>query len=425
MAGAEVGPPPAPARTDLRTRCAVAAGRFAGWASRVTGRGAGTQVGGRIMLALAPGALGALAAGHRVVCVSATNGKTTTTRLLVEALRAGGHDAVWNTTGANMASGLAAALARPHTARLAVLEVDERWLARVLDPLRPALVVWGNLSRDQLDRFGEVHAIARTWRALAEAHPDLRVVANASDPHVAWAAEPAEVTWVDLGAAWRNDAATCPRCGSLLRWSEAGFACPGCRFATPPAVARLRGDELVVAGTPVRVPLRMGGAWNLRNAALALTAAHLHFGVDLAAAAAAVGTVEAVAGRFTTIPVGAGRTARVVLAKNPAGWTEVLHWLTTQPGPVVLAVNAHLADGRDTSWLWDVPYELLVGRDVAASGERALDVAVRLDYAGVDPLVERDPRRAAAVLAARTADQAVVTIVASYTQFTALTRSQW
>ena len=105
--------------------------------------------------------------------------------------------------------------------------------------------------------------------------------------------------------------------------------------------------------------------------------------------------------------------------RAPAGWTEVLRWLEPQSTAVVLAVNAHVADGRDPSWLWDVPYEVLRGHEVAASGERALDVAVRLDYGGVDHIVESDPLRAADRL---TGD---VNIIASYTQFTALTKASW
>jgi lipid II isoglutaminyl synthase (glutamine-hydrolysing) len=106
-----------------------------------------------------------------------------------------------------------------------------------------------------------------------------------------------------------------------------------------------------------------------------------------------------------------------LLAKNPAGWNEVLSYLEGRDTGVVIAVNAHLADGRDPSWLWDVPFELLRGMPVAASGERALDVAVRLDYGDVTCTVERDPMRAAARIGGRE-----VHVVASYTQFMALNR---
>ena len=156
------------------------------------------------------------------------------------------------------------------------------------------------------------------------------------------------------------------------------------------------------------------------NAALAIAAAVVHFDVPIGRAVAGIANVEVVSGRFSTRRLPDGRSARVILAKNPAGWTEVLRWLSGHDSGVVLAVNAHVADGRDPSWLWDVPYELLRGIPVAASGERALDVAVRLDYGGVECIIESDPLVAAAQLPG---DE--VQIIASYTQFTHLTRRSW
>ena len=210
-----------------RARVALTAGHAAGWASRVTGRGAGTQVSGRVMLAIAPDLLAEVTGARRVAIVSATNGKTTTTRLLSEALRACGHTTVSNHTGANMPAGVAAALGRDREAGIAVLEVDERWVPKVVEPLRAELLVLGNLTRDQLDRFGEVRSIAVRWRALCASHPDLAVVANTSDPNVVWAVGDArQVTWVALGAPWRSDAATCPECAALLVWGSDAFHCP-------------------------------------------------------------------------------------------------------------------------------------------------------------------------------------------------------
>lgn len=412
--------------TTVRGRLALTAGRAAGWASRVTGRGAGTQVSGRVMLGIEPELLAQVVAGRRVALVSATNGKTTTTSLLSEALQAGGITVATNHTGANMPAGIAAGLAREPGSDVAVIEVDERWLPKVVDPLAAELLVLANLTRDQLDRFGEVRAIAEKWRDVCETHPDLAVVANASDPHVVWAAEPADPTWVALGAPWRSDAATCPRCAALLRWSAERFDCSSCGFAQPETPHRLDGDVLVLDGERIPMSLRIPGSWNRMNAALALAAAVLHFEVPIGRAVAGLATVEVVSGRFSTRRLPDGRRARVLLAKNPAGWTEVLRWLEASAAEsggesgVVLAVNAHVADGRDPSWLWDVPYELLRGRPVAASGERALDVAVRLDYGGVDHVVEPDALAAAARLPGETVD-----VIASYTQFTHLTKRSW
>lgn len=400
------------ARRDL----AVATGRGAGWASRVTRRGAGAQISGRIMLRLQPDLLGSVADDDDVTLVSATNGKTTTTRFLAAALEAAGRPVVTNDTGANLAAGIAATLAPGHPPSDAILEVDERVLPLVVDPLDAKLLVLANLSRDQLDRYGEVRMLADRWREVAEAHPEVRIAANASDPHVAWAATPARTTWVELGAGWRSDAATCPACARLLSWDDAGGYRCDCGFATPKADHHLDGDTLVTGDHRVPLELAIPGRWNVLNAAMAVVAA-TELGVDPEVAARAVATVTTVSGRYATYHLADGRPAKVLLAKNPAGWSEVLAWLEGNDHGVVLAVNAHVADGRDTSWLWDAPFERLAGRRVAVAGERCRDLAVRLDYAGVDCVVEPDPVAAAGLVGGDEID-----LVASYTQFTALTR---
>src|SRR6185436_10688316 len=112
-------------------RLALSAGRAAGWASRVTGRGAGTQVSGRVMLGIEPDLLADVVGARRVALVSATNGKTTTTRMLAEALRAAGTTVATNHTGANMPAGIAAGLAREPDTDVAIIEVVERWLPKV------------------------------------------------------------------------------------------------------------------------------------------------------------------------------------------------------------------------------------------------------------------------------------------------------
>ena len=407
-------------RQGPRARVALAAGTAAGWASKVTGRGAGTQVSGRVMLAVAPDLLADVARHRRITIISATNGKTTTTRLLADGLRSCGYPVASNHTGANMPAGVAAALGRDPEPEVAVIEVDERWVPKVLDPLHAELLVLGNLTRDQLDRFGEVRSIAERWRAVCDSHPDLAVIANASDPHVVWSVGAhADVTWVALGAPWRSDAATCPQCAALLTWNADSFHCDHCGFTQPAATYALTGGQLTTPDGEIPLELQLQGDWNRMNAALALTAAIDHFHVDPMAAIRGMRALEVVSGRFSTVRLPDGRAVPVVLAKNPAGWTEVLRWLEPTDRSVVLAVNAHVADGRDPSWLWDVPYELLHGKAVAASGERCLDVAVRLGYGGVDHIVEPDPLVAAAAL------QGAVTIVASYTQFTHLTRASW
>jgi UDP-N-acetylmuramyl tripeptide synthase len=146
---------------------------------------------------------------------------------------------------------------------------------------------------------------------------------------------------------------------------------------------------------------------------MALTVA-TRLGVDAATAAGAMANVAEVVGRYATVQVG-DCAARLLLAKNPAGWLEVFDVLRPAPLPVVVVINARIADGRDPSWLWDVPFERLAGRTVMASGERGRDIAVRLRYAGVDHRLEPDPVAAIAASGVPSVD-----VVANYTSFQAL-----
>jgi lipid II isoglutaminyl synthase (glutamine-hydrolysing) len=346
------------------------------------------------MLRLDPAALGELVAGRRVAMVSGTNGKTTTTHFIAAAVRQAlgrdTHRLVHNADGANLHGGIASALSEHPRADLAVLETDERVVADLVRLGRPEVLVLLNFSRDQLDRHHEIKGLGRSWRdALAAAGENGPVVvANADEPLIVWAAQTArEVVWVDTATSWTQDASLCPQCGSPLVREEslpdAGlrWRCTGCDLAQPAATYRVVGGTIVRPdGSSVTPELNVPGAFNVSNAACALAAAEL-LGVDAETALAGMRTVSAPAGRFGTATI-AGSTARLLLAKNPAGWAEALPLATSST--VVLAIDSAAADGRDVSWLWDVEYEQLAGRTVVATGPRAADLAVRLTYAGVE-----------------------------------------
>ena len=163
-----------------RGRVALSAGAAARWASRVTGRGAGAMIGGLVAMTLDRSILGQLGQGRRTVVITGTNGKSTTTRMTAAALATMG-DVATNAEGANMDAGLVAALAAAPTASLAALEVDEMHVPHVSDAVSPAVLVLLNLSRDQLDRVGEINHIERTLRAGLARHPGAVVVANCDD----------------------------------------------------------------------------------------------------------------------------------------------------------------------------------------------------------------------------------------------------
>jgi UDP-N-acetylmuramyl tripeptide synthase len=347
--------------------------------SRLSGRGDGSVIGGAIGLRVEPDLVRLLAAGRQIVLVTGTNGKTTTTRLITAAIEALGRDVASNAFGANMEAGLASALGRDLNAPFGVLEVDERYLAAMIQATSPRVVTLLNLSRDQMDRAAEIWMVARRWREVLAAAPDSRVVANADDPLVAWAAGAARrVTWVAAGQRWHEDSWCCPECGSHLRRDDLGWRCGDCGLARPAATWVLDDGKVVDAAGRVRqLSLALPGRANRANAVMALAVAD-YFGADMDQALPRLREVASVAGRYTQLEL-RGRRLRLLLAKNPAGWLEAFDVLAPAPAPVLLAVNANGPDGKDTSWLWDVDYRVLRGRPVLVGGERRLDLAVRLE----------------------------------------------
>jgi UDP-N-acetylmuramyl tripeptide synthase len=370
-------PPSRRSQLPLRARLAATVGGAAGRASRLAGRGDGSVIGGVIGLRLQPDLLTLLAQGRQVVLVTGTNGKTTTTRLISAALSTLGQPIATNAFGANMEAGMVSALAKAPDATIAVLETDEKYIPSMLQKTRARVVVLLNLSRDQMDRAAEIWMLARRWREALAAAPDCRVIANADDPLVAWAAgEARQVTWVAAGQRWHDDSWCCPQCGSHLHRDGDDWHCNECSYRRPPVRWVLLDDQVIdPAGRARRLDLVLPGRANRSNAVMALAVAEV-FGVSVAQALPAVAQVKSVAGRYTQVNRH-GCELRLLLAKNPAGWLEALDVLG--PGPVLLAVNAQVPDGRDTSWLWDVDYRRLRGRTVFVTGERAIDLAVRLE----------------------------------------------
>ncbi len=400
----------------------LALARGAGTLARLRGGGA-TSAPGRLLLALEPHAIGELAARlpRGSVLVSATNGKTTTAALAASVLERSGIALVHNQAGANMAGGIASTLlssARPGGrigGELGLFEVDEMWLAPVAAQLEgPRAVLLSNLFRDQLDRYGELEAIADSWAHALRDGParDSQLVLNADDPLIAdLGRERDAVLYFGVeddslalpGIAHAADATHCRRCGAPYSFKAVylghlgHYRCPSCSQSRPePAVSasavelegvRASRFTLRTPAGEARIQLSLPGLYNVYNA---LAAAALATALDVPLESIAEGLQDARAafGRAETVSLN-GRELRILLVKNPAGANEVLRTLALEPGEHDLlgVLNDNIADGRDVSWIWDADFELLAGRvrSVICAGTRAPELAVRLKYAGVQP----------------------------------------
>jgi UDP-N-acetylmuramyl tripeptide synthase len=398
----------------------VAAARAAGALSRRSGRG-GTSLPGKLLLRLEPDAVAALADRLRDgnAVISATNGKTTTAAMVASILERGGQRLVHNRAGANMAGGIAGTLleaAGPNGSidgDIGLFEIDEFWLDRLVGQLHPRALLLANLFRDQLDRYGELDAIADRWQSVVSVALDTTLVLNADDPLVAdlgrervgtdgvvffGVEDPAMA--LD-GMAHAADSKHCRRCGApyhydLVFLGHLGhYHCDACGATRPaPQVAAervvldgLRGARVTLRlpAATVEVRLPLPGLYNVYNA-LAAAALAGALGATPGDIVAGLEEVAAAFGRAETVSVG-GHDLLMLLVKNPAGANEVLRTLALEDGEhdLLAVLNDHTADGRDVSWVWDADFETLAGRlrHVTCSGTRAPEMALRLKYAGV------------------------------------------
>jgi UDP-N-acetylmuramyl tripeptide synthase len=397
----------------------VQAARAVGALARRLGRGGGTSLPGKVLMRLAPGAIGELGGRLRrgSVIISATNGKTTSAAMAASVLERTGAKLVHNRAGANMAGGIASTLldaaGRGQTIAgdLGLFEVDEFWLDRLARELDPRVLLLSNLFRDQLDRYGELETIADRWEEVVATRAGRsKFVLNADEPLVAdLGRERPGVVYFGVedtsmalpGLQHASDSKHCRRCGAPYVYDAAfmghlgHYHCTNCGRRRPePDVAA---ERVVLHGTRsasvrLRTPqgtreveLPLPGLYNVYNA-LGAAALCLALDVPLDDVVAGLQTVAAAFGRAETLQVG-DRPLSILLVKNPAGANEVLRTLALEDGELDLfaILNDNTADGHDISWVWDADFEVIAerARRVTCSGVRAHELALRLKYAGV------------------------------------------
>lgn len=443
---------------SLRSRITVALGRTARLVSRLRGGGSGgTALPGLVVEKTDPGflarTLGQLPMG--VIVVSGTNGKTTTTKMVVQLLREQGLTVLTNRSGSNFVRGVLASLLTEVDAGgrvhhdVAVLELDEAHAVRFVRLVKPRHALLLNVMRDQLDRFGEIDYTASLLHKVALATTG-SVVVNADDPRLGAASFigdlRARVAAFGAGEALRalfvsdDDLRTGARAqeprasGAAKEAGEEGAPVPQAPAALAPRVSleSLRGRDAVVRvdGTDHDVAFTIPGIHNQLNACAALAVALEALGdrADLEGLLATLARVQAAFGRGEVLALD-GRDVQLSLVKNPAGFRMGL--LTAAeavrsggPESVMIAINDEYADGRDMSWLWDVEFAGLRAEGVAVvTGVRAWDMALRLRYDEVPVgTVEPDLTRAVELLreAAGKADDGAGRPMRIFTTYTAM-----
>jgi UDP-N-acetylmuramyl tripeptide synthase len=363
-------------------------GKSVAKAVQLRGKTSGQSMPGLVVEKFVPGYLGVMlrTLPDGVVVVTGTNGKTTTTKMITELLQANGKRVLTNATGSNLTRGIISTVSRQagKTGKLpfdiAVLELDEAYARRFTDVMRPQYVLGLNASRDQLDRFGEVDAVARliadTMLAATKG-----IIVNADDKRLARAVAGAAVPVTYFGVSpqllkfFPRDDELVSVTAPIAAQSRHERAVELLSFKETAARYRIGADQTAAV-------LRVTGQHNFQNAAGALAVVHLLLpDVSAETLAEQLAHVTPAFGRGQAFTLRNGTQLQLNLVKNPASFRQGLASYL-QPGTTyMIAINDQVADSRDMSWLWDVDFSSLQGTKVAATtGTRAADMALRLQY---------------------------------------------
>jgi len=320
-----------------------------------------------------------------VVIISGTNGKTTTTKMVVALLEAHGLKVFTNRTGSNFARGVAAALLGDIDVKgkldadIAVLELDEAHAVPFVKSIPPRYSLLLNVMRDQLDRFGEIDATAKMLEKIAQATTDT-VVLNREDARVLRIKDTLSEQKVTYFGLSDNLLAHFPSDDDM----RSGIVVTSKRPEAGVVLKKYAGNEATYEfnDKEFSTTLKLNGVYNVFNsaAAIALAQAVLGKGMDADKVITTTANVTPAFGRGESLIVG-GKPLELVLVKNPSGFRLGLKSFSPEGYATMIAINDNYADGRDMSWLWDVDFETLVNEGVSqVAGVRAYDMALRLQY---------------------------------------------
>lgn len=382
---------------SVRLTCARIAASLVGWLCRTMGVGSGAVLPGRIGLMIEPNvlALTRRKIKRQTIVITGTNGKSTTSYYLTQALRGMGYTVATNQTGANMLSGIASlCLTIERPVDYAVLEVDEASLPRITQQLRPDYVVALNFSRDQMDRYTEIDSLLRKIKTAITASQST-LIYNTGNPYTAELGHTYKKSLGYLALYKRQhremDRPICWRCSQglisiSLDADSQVLACSSCEALPlqPQLTSSYNAGLLRIYGRALGCP----------NPELAetLTATALicqQLGMSEEKIIQALERTPPLPAHEQLFRLGSGAVVKLILAKNPDSFNRQLHrWQQSLHTHLAIAVNRNCADGQDTSWLWDVNFEQLAELNtiILALGQAAYDLSLRLRVAGLTAL---------------------------------------
>lgn len=328
-----------------------------------------------------------------VVLISGTNGKTTTTKMVVELLEGQGLKVFTNRTGSNFTRGVTAALVGAVDkkgildADIAVLELDEAHAVHFARSVAPTYSLFLNVMRDQLDRFGEIDTTAHLLRKIAELTTKGLVI-NRDDPRLSSQKFLSDLKVKDIRTYGVSDDLRKLFPSDDAMRDDTKLEAPSTFKNDDTALVSITESkaDIQFAGKNYSVNLKLKGIYNIQNAvgAIALVRQIMQDKLDEKTLLESLSQVQPAFGRGETILVN-GQPTELVLVKNPSGFRLSLASFDPKNVACMIAINDKYADGRDMSWLWDVDFHSLQAEGVTmVSGVRAYDMALRLQYDDVE-----------------------------------------
>ncbi|WP_420493919.1 Mur ligase family protein [Macrococcus psychrotolerans] len=346
-----------------------------------------------------------------VVFISGTNGKTTTSNLIGHTLKTNGIRIIHNTEGANMAAGITSSfiVQSSKDTKLAIIEIDEGSIPRVLNEMRPTKMVFTNFFRDQMDRFGEIDILVDRIADNIKGK-GIELILNADDPFVSRLKIASDdVVYYGMKSHAHTfeessmiESKYCPNCGKMLiydwiHYNQIGHYHCSCGFKREQPKYEVESLNENPFLNPVingyTFNMQIAGDFNVFNIIAAYSVLR-ELGLNDESIDKGFSTYQSDNGRMQRFNTGS-KSAIINLAKNPAGLNASLSVGEKIEGAksYIISLNDNGADGRDISWIWDADFEKLARQDIPyimCTGNRAEEIALRLKYAEVDAQIEVD-----------------------------------
>lgn len=400
-------------KISIKTIISILSAKFTLFLTKTILKG-GTTFPGRVALKIDKNILSKISKGYKVILVTGTNGKTTTTSMIYNIIKESGHPVITNNTGANLFPGIVTTFVDSFKFgskvkdNYAVIEVDEANLKYITEYITPEVITVTNLFRDQLDRYGEVYTTLNKILEGIYNVPETTLVLNGDESLLGKLDLKNPVHFYGFDKAVNDnktieinaDAKFCKFCKTpyeynFVTYNHLGdFYCPNCGYKRSDLmyavtdIIDINADKSTVKFNDLEVSINQSGTYNIYNGLCAYSIAK-ELGIADSAIKKSLENQSSSFGRQETINI-EGKDVKIFLVKNPAGYNQSLDTicLNKEKFAATFLLNDNYADGQDVSWIWDVDFEKLTETnidEVYISGLRAYDMAVRLKTAGLNP----------------------------------------